>query len=92
MFVQSLPSARLSERMERFMCRLEAALLVPRHRPHLEGCSAETAGSSPPGKERARQAQESKALDNCMIPKKGWKIEETGFEIFQRSRLELENN
>lgn len=44
------------------MRRLEALLLLPRRRHHVEGCAAETAGSRPQGEERGKRAWESKDI------------------------------
>lgn len=60
-----------------------ATLLVPGLRHHLEGRSAETAGSCPQGEERGRQAGEVRTFDNYMIHMEVWETMETEFENLQ---------
>lgn len=61
-FVNSRRQMLVFQNLWKDLCAgVEATLLVPRHRRHLEG-ALQTAGSRPQGEDRGRQAQESKAI------------------------------
>lgn len=62
-FVNSTRRTLVFQNLWKDLCAvMGATLLVPRHRHHLEGRSAETAGSRPQGEERGRQARGSKDI------------------------------